>query len=66
MNTEPLKLYFKSVEAFKSGQKKEAASLLADSLGIAEITPFMKANLPKMLDHNDAILTILIGRTIHD
>lgn len=58
---ESLKNYIKSLQAGQSGDLKKAEELLCHSLGIAELTPYMKQNLSKLVDienPNDAILTI--------
>lgn len=50
MNAGPIRDYFKSIEAFKSGDKPEAERLLAASLGLKELTPILKSSLSKVLD----------------
>ena len=50
MNSDPIKNYFKSMEAFKAGDRPGAERFLADSLGLKELTPILKSSLPKILD----------------
>jgi len=50
MPSDPIKNYFKSMQAFKAGNRVEAEQFLADSLGLKELTPILKSSLPKVLD----------------
>ncbi len=50
MNAETIKNYFKSMEAFKAGDKAGAERYLAASLGLKELTPILKSSLSQVLD----------------
>jgi len=65
MNVEPLAHYIKSIELLKAGKKQDAETYLASSLGISELTPFMKDNLTKLANSenpHEAILTIIASK----
>lgn len=59
---EPLKRYIEAIEAKNSGDRKKALDLLAESVGIKEPTEIMRNSLDKMLDSNDAVLTVILDR----
>ena len=62
MNTEPLKNYFKSIEAFKAGNIEVARHHLAKSVGLSELTPFMREHLDKLVDvDNPAMVTLVLA-----
>lgn len=63
---EAIKDYIHARDAFRSGDTGEAERLLAQALGIPELTPFMKENLEPILDCNDAALTIVSKRIKED
>lgn len=63
VNTEPLKQYIESRDAFKAGENKKALKLLADSVGAPGPTEFMKDNLDKLTEPNDAVLTLIIHQS---
>jgi len=58
---QPLKNYIKAIEANKAGDRAKALELLASSVGAEQPTEFMKSSLDKMLDSNDAVLTVILG-----
>lgn len=60
MNTEPLRNYIKGIEAYKAGNKENALNLIASSVGTDKPTGIMKASLDKLIDSNDAILTLIL------
>lgn len=69
MNSEPIKNYFKSIEAFKAGHKPQAEQYLAASLGLNELTPILKSSLSKVLDAenpNPAIAHLVAHRLLDD
>ena len=69
MNAEPIKNYFKSIEAFKAGHKSEAERYLAASLGLKELTPILKSSLSKVLDPENpspAIAHLIAHRLIEE
>ena len=53
MNSGPIRDYFKSIEAFKAGDKSGAEKFLAASLGLKELTPILKSSLSKVLDSDN-------------
>ena len=63
MNTEPLKEYLKGRDALKEGKKEKAVDLLASSLGCEKPTGIMKSSCEKLLNLNDAALTIILDRS---
>ena len=63
MNTEPIKNYILSIKAYEAGDRPQSERLLAESIGIPELNDYMKANLGKLLDPNDAVLTLAIAQT---
>ena len=63
---QPLKDYIKAIEANKAGDREKALALLASSVGADEPTEFMKSALEKMLDSNDAVLTVILGEIEND
>jgi len=69
MNSESIKNYFKSMEAFKAGDRPGAERFLADSLGLKELTPILKSSLSKVLDPenpNPAIAYLIAHRLLND
>ncbi len=62
MSIEGVKSYIKGVKALDAGDRAEAERLLAESLGIPELTPYMKENLPELLNSNDAAITLAIAK----
>lgn len=69
MNSDPIKNYFKSIEAFKAGKKPEAEKYLAASLGLKELTPILKSSLAKILDSenpNPVIAHLVAHRLLED
>ena len=60
MNTEPLRNYIKGVEEFKAGNTDEALELISSAVGANKPTDFMKGNIAKLADSNDAILTLIV------
>jgi hypothetical protein len=66
MNTEPIKKYIQSIEAFKKGDRANAEIIFSQSIGIQKPTPYIKNNLDELLnpnEPNDVILTLLIYET---
>jgi len=62
MNTEPLKKYILARDEFRNGNKDTALKLLADSIGAEKPTPIMTDSLGKLVDLNDAALTLILHR----
>ena len=60
MNTEPLRNYIKGVEEFKAGNTDEALELISSAVGAKVPTNYMKGNIAKLADSNDAILTLIL------
>ena len=61
--TNPLSDFVASQEAYKKGNKDEALSLLAKSVGAQAPTPMMRDNLSKLLGSGepaDVVLTLLM------
>lgn len=63
---QPLKDYIKAIEANRNGDKARALELLTASVGAEQPTEFMKSTLDKMLDSNDAVLTVILGEIEKD
>ncbi|MFH0712373.1 MAG: hypothetical protein V2A55_00725 [Candidatus Jorgensenbacteria bacterium] len=64
MSTEPLKNYIRSIDALRAGKNQDAEKLLADSLGIPELTPYMKSTLKTLVNADnphEAVLTIILS-----
>lgn len=57
---EALKQYIRAIEVYKAGDTSKAESLLAQSIGQDHLPSIMKQNLAKMLDSNDAVLTLVL------
>lgn len=59
----PIKLYLEAVEAYKSGDKEEAAQKLAQSLGASEPSNIIRGSIDKLLSTdtmpNDAVLRMI-------
>lgn len=61
VDTEPLKKYIASRDAFMAGDRESALSLLAESLGAAKPTPYMETYFDKLIgEPNDVILTLIL------
>lgn len=56
----PLKDYIRAIDEHRQGNDEEALKLLAQSVGLEEPTQIMKQNLSRMLDSNDAVLTLIL------
>ena len=56
----PLKDYIRAIDEHRQGNDEEALHLLAQSVGLEEPTKIMKQNLSRMLDSNDAVLTLIL------
>ena len=66
VNTEPLKKYIESRDALKAGDTETALSLLAESIGVKEPTPYMKSALKDLAEPNQAILTLILHNSKGD
>ena len=60
VDTGPLKLYLEGRDAFRAGDKEKALNLISESIGTKSPTPYMKSNLEKLAEPNDAVLTLII------
>lgn len=62
-SAKPIKLYLESIEAYRRGNKKEAALKLAQSLGADEPSDVINNSIDKLLSAdtmpNDAILRMI-------
>lgn len=56
-----IKDYIEARDAIKRGEKESAELKLSRALGVP-LTPYMKSNLEKLLDNNDAALTLVIAK----
>lgn len=64
MDTTALEQYLRSRDALRErGDKTEALRLLAQSVGVANPTPFMEQNVAALVDLNPAILTLILHRS---
>lgn len=69
MKSDPIRDYFKSMAAFKVGNKPEAERFLAASLGLKELTPILKSSLSKVLDPdnpNPVVAHLVAHRVLSD
>ena len=62
-NTEPLRLYLESIDAYKSGNKKLALQRLCESVGTDRPTPIMEQALAELTQANQAILALILHRS---
>jgi hypothetical protein len=69
VNTQPLANYMKAIEAYRSGDTKQAELLIANSVGLTEPTDYIKDSLKSLCDidkPNEAIVTLLFQRLIKE
>jgi hypothetical protein len=66
VTTEPIKKYIQSIKAFEAGDRPGAEKLLAESLEIPKLNDYMKDNLGKLLNENEAALTIAIANAVRN
>jgi len=60
MSTESLRQYVKAARAAGAGDTNAAEAHLAASVGVERITPYMKQNLGKLVDGDEAVLTVVL------
>lgn len=65
MNTEPFENYFKSIDAYREGKTEQAEKLLADSLGLLQLTDYLKSSLPVLLN-KEKVNPVILGLLIHE
>ena len=65
MNTEPFENYLKSMDAYKEGKVEQAERFLADSLGLPQLTHYLKSNLPDLLN-KEKVNPVILGLLIHE
>ncbi len=62
VNTEPIKQYIQSRDAFKANDKETALRLLCQSMGVAEPTPYMISAVKELTEINEAALTLVLHK----
>jgi hypothetical protein len=61
MGLEEVKKYIAARDALRKGDRTEALRLLTESIGAEKPTPIMETCVERLLDSNDAALTLVLA-----